>query len=61
MEGLSDPSILCVDKLPNAVFVMFKDGKCAIFPAALLYATLPQAQHLNPDEELEEDELETDQ
>jgi hypothetical protein len=56
MERLSDPSILCVDKLPNAVFVMFKDGRFAIFPAALLYATLPQAQHLHPEDELETDE-----
>jgi hypothetical protein len=32
---------------------MFKDRKCAIFPAALLYATLAQAQEVIPDEEPE--------
>jgi hypothetical protein len=53
MEPESAPRILCVDTLPNAVFVMFKDRKCAIFPAALLYATLSQAQEVIPDEELE--------
>lgn len=56
MERLSDPHILCVDTLPNAIFVMFKDRKCAVFPAALLYATLSLAQEVIPDEEPEPDE-----
>lgn len=56
MERRLNPHILSVDTLPNAVFVMFKDGECAIFPAALLYATLPQAQHVDLDEEPEADE-----
>jgi len=42
--------------MPNAVFVMFKDRKCAIFPAALLYATLSQAEEVVPDEEPEPNE-----
>ena len=56
MEQKSEPSILCVDTLQNSVFIMFKDGKCAIFPAALLYATLPQAQLVIADDEPESDE-----
>jgi hypothetical protein len=35
---------------------MFKDLKCAIFPAALLYATLSQAQEVMHDEAPEPDE-----
>jgi hypothetical protein len=55
MNSQSDPCIICVDTLPNAVFVMFKDRKCAVFPAALLYATLSQAQEVIADEEPEPD------
>lgn len=42
--------------MTNAVFVMFKDRRCAIFSAALLYATLSQAQEVIPDEEPEPNE-----
>jgi hypothetical protein len=56
MERLSEPRIRCVDKLPNAVFIMFGDGKCAIYSASLLYEMLPQAQQVAQDDELESDE-----
>jgi hypothetical protein len=49
MERLSEPIILAADKLANAVLVTFEDGKGAIYSASLLYATLPQAQHVVDD------------
>jgi hypothetical protein len=35
----------------NGIIITFTDGKCALFPADLLYASLPQAQELNEDDE----------
>jgi hypothetical protein len=49
MERLSEPVIVCVDTLENAILVTFEDGKLAVFLAALLYATLPLAQHVQDD------------
>jgi hypothetical protein len=56
MERPSEPNILSVDTLPNAILVTFKDGKLAIFSAALLYAMLPHAQDVVDDLEPETDE-----
>lgn len=53
---MGTPHSVCVDKLQNGVFVAFEDGKYAIFSAALLYATLPQAQRVEDDLEPEVDE-----
>jgi hypothetical protein len=49
MERLSEPVIACVDTMPNAILVTFQDGKCAVFSASLLYATLSQAQMVKDD------------
>jgi len=37
----------------DGVIITFADGKCALFPAELLYASLPQAQELSENEEEE--------
>jgi hypothetical protein len=36
--------IISVDRLDNGAVVSFDDGRSALYPAALLYATLRQAQ-----------------
>ncbi|MGB6932765.1 MAG: hypothetical protein WBD91_08300 [Acidobacteriaceae bacterium] len=56
MGHATEPRIQCVDKLPNAVFVAFEDGECAIYPAALLYETMPKVEPVARDEEVEADE-----
>jgi hypothetical protein len=56
MERLSEPKIVGVDKLPNGILVTFEDEKLAIFSAALLYATLPMAQRVVPDDDLASEE-----
>jgi hypothetical protein len=43
MKSSSAPSITSIDKLRDGIIVMFDDGKCALYSASLLHATLPQA------------------
>jgi hypothetical protein len=51
MDALSQPLITFSDRLDNGIVVGFDDGKTAFFPAALLYATLPQARMMPSDSE----------
>jgi hypothetical protein len=50
MENHSDPRIVGADRLAGGVVITFDDGKAALYPASLLYATLPQAQQIADDE-----------
>ena len=43
METQSTSQIACVDTMDGGVLVEFEDGKCALYSASLLRATLPQA------------------
>ena len=53
----SIPRILYADRLNGGVIITFDDGKCAVYSAALLHATLPQAEQVfEPDPEEEEEE-----
>jgi len=43
----ASPIQVCAAELyRDGILVTFADGKCALFPADLLYASLPQAQEL---------------
>jgi hypothetical protein len=46
MDPRPDPGIVSFDRLHNGVVVSFDDGKTALYSAALLYATLPQAHEI---------------
>jgi hypothetical protein len=54
MAELPKNRVCSVELFRNGVIITFSDGKCALFPAEILYATLPKAQELsdNDDEEL---------
>jgi hypothetical protein len=41
---------LTAEKIHDAVFVEFDDGKFALYPASLLYASLPRADAVNLDD-----------
>jgi hypothetical protein len=41
MDG--DPSVVAAEPTDGGVMVRFEDGSNGVFPAALLYANLPQA------------------
>jgi hypothetical protein len=48
----SSPSqVRFVELVREGVIITFSDGKCALFSADLLYATLSQAQELHDNEE----------
>jgi hypothetical protein len=51
IDGRPNPRITFSDRLDNGIVVGFDDGKTALFPAALLYASLPQAQMMPSDSE----------
>jgi len=44
MDAHPDPRVTFCDRMYNGVVVGFDDGKTAFFSAALLHATVPQAQ-----------------
>lgn len=44
MKTHPDPRIVYVDRVDGSIIVSFHDGKSALYSAALLYATLPQAR-----------------
>ena len=50
IDAQTDPRILSTEKYENAVLVTFEDGRCALYSASLLHATLPQAEQLWDDE-----------
>ncbi len=54
MEAHSEPRILSADRLDNSVLIAFDDGRCAVYSAALLYATLSQADEVSADDIMNE-------
>ena len=46
METDSPTRVKYAELVGRGVIITFADGKCALFPAGLLYSTLPQAQEL---------------
>jgi hypothetical protein len=38
--------VCAVELYRNGILITFADGKCALFPSDLLYASLPQAEEL---------------
>ena len=53
MENYSVPRIVNVDRMEGGILITFEDGTTAIYPTALLYANLPNAQQLIPEDECE--------
>ena len=47
MENPPIPRIVDADRLAGDLVIAFEDGKTAVYPAAILYAILPQANELN--------------
>jgi hypothetical protein len=45
------PPIVEAEKLSDGVLITFEDGKCALYSAALLLETFPQAQEIALDPE----------
>ncbi|WP_263385623.1 hypothetical protein [Granulicella arctica] len=46
METPSAPRIVSAERLNGGVIIAFEDGKCAVYSAALLYATFSHAEHV---------------
>jgi hypothetical protein len=46
MESAPHSRVKYAEIVSRGIVITFADGKCALFPADLLYATLPQAQEL---------------
>jgi hypothetical protein len=46
METPLQSQVKYAELVGGGLIITFADGKCALFPADLLYATLPQAQEL---------------
>jgi len=51
MDGRRESRITFSDRMDNGIVVGFDDGKTAYYSAALLHATLPQAQMMPSDSE----------
>ena len=51
MDGHRESRITFSDRMDNGIVVGFEDGKTAYYSAALLHATLPQAQMMPSDSE----------
>jgi len=51
MDPHPDPRITFSDRMDNGIVVGFDDGRTAYYSAALLHATLPQAQAMPSDSE----------
>jgi hypothetical protein len=49
MEDKAIPRIIEAVRLKNGVLITFEDGKCAVYPAALLYAMFSNADELIED------------
>lgn len=52
MENSHIPKIISADRLEGGVIVSFEDGRCAIYSAALMYATLSQAREVTDKEKI---------
>jgi hypothetical protein len=46
METGSQSRVRYAEIVGRGLIITFTDGKCALFPADLLYSTLPQAEEL---------------
>ncbi|AXC16075.1 hypothetical protein ACPOL_6867 (plasmid) [Acidisarcina polymorpha] len=46
MPPTPSPLVIEAQRLDGGVIVTFDDGRCAVYSAILLYATLPQAQEV---------------
>ena len=55
MEIQSTSQIVCVDRMHGGILLEFEDGKCALYPASLLRAVLPQAVEFEVTDDDEED------
>jgi hypothetical protein len=51
MDTRPEPRIVSCDRMDNGIVVSFDDGKTALYSAALLHATLPQARAMPSDSE----------
>jgi hypothetical protein len=51
MDDRREPRIIFSDRMDNGMVVGFDDGKTAYYSAALLHATLAQAQMMPSDSE----------
>jgi hypothetical protein len=51
IDGRPNPCITFSDRMDNGIVVGFDDGKTAHYSAALLHATLPQAQMMASESE----------
>ena len=51
MPGSSPCRVRFVEMVREGLIITFSDGKCALFPADLLYAMLPEAQELKENDE----------
>jgi hypothetical protein len=52
MESAPQSRVKYAEMVSRGIIITFADGRCALFPANLLYSMLPQAQELPqlPDE-----------
>ncbi|MGI4830646.1 MAG: hypothetical protein ACRYFU_20990 [Janthinobacterium lividum] len=46
MDVQAEPRIVAAEKMSNNLFIEFDDGRCALFPASLLLAVMPQANQV---------------
>ena len=51
MDARPEPRIVSSDRMDSGIVVSFDDGKTALYSAALLHATLPQARPIPLDSE----------
>jgi hypothetical protein len=57
MKTDPQPRIVEAERMTDGILITFEDGKCAVFSSPLLYATLPQARHLEVSEEPDWDQM----
>ena len=50
MSDPKAPSMVSADRLSGCLVIAFDNGRCALYDAELLYATLPQAREFFEDE-----------
>ncbi len=48
-----DPRIVYAERMADSIIVGFDDGRCALYSAALLHATLSQAEEVTEREDEE--------
>jgi hypothetical protein len=55
MSATTSPQVQYAELLQGGVVITFSDGKSALFPAELLYTSLPQAKRLPEDTDEDHD------